>query len=71
MLQSHVVDIDGVFAGAAVRQPDGYRFVAVDGRLGELDGRVWATLNEVRRHARSTLLSGHAPVRQQPQPAHA
>jgi hypothetical protein len=58
MLQSHVVDIDGTFVGAAVRQSDGYRFVAVDVRLDDLDGQVWPTLSEVQRRARTMFLSG-------------
>jgi hypothetical protein len=62
MLQSHVVEIDGVFVGAAVRQPEGYRFVAVDVRLDQIDGRVWPTLSDVCRHARATLLRGRAPA---------
>lgn len=62
MLQSHVVEIGGIFVGAAVRQPEGYRFVAVDVRLFQIDGRVWPTLADVRRHARSTFLSGRAPA---------
>jgi hypothetical protein len=62
MLQSHVVEVDGIFVGAAVRQPEGYRFVAVDVRLDQIDGRVWPTLADVRRYARSTFLSGRAPA---------
>jgi hypothetical protein len=62
MLQSHVVEIDGAFAGAAVRQPDGYRFVAVDVRLDELDGRVWPTLDALRWHVRTTLRLSRALV---------
>ena len=58
MLQSHVVDIDGTFVGAAVRQPDGYRFVAVDVRLDDLDGQVWPTLSEVQQQARTMFLTG-------------
>jgi len=61
MIQSHIVEIDGIFLGAAVRQPEGYRFVAVDARLDLLHGRVWPTLADVRRHARSTFFSGRAP----------
>ncbi len=64
MLQSHVVDVDGVFVGAAIRQSDGYRFVAVDVRLDELVGRVWPTLGELRRQARVAVLLARVP----PQP---
>jgi hypothetical protein len=62
MLQSHVVDVDGTFVGAAIRQSDGYRFVAVDVRLDELDGVVWPTLAEVRRNARIAFVLGRPPV---------
>ncbi len=63
MLQSHVVEIDGAFVGAAVRLADGYRFVAVDVRLDDLDGRVWPTLTELRRQVRVMVLAGRGPVR--------
>jgi hypothetical protein len=33
-------------------EPDGYRFVAEDSRLGDLDGAVWPTLSELRQHIR-------------------
>jgi hypothetical protein len=59
MHQSHVIDIDGVFVGAAVRLSDGFRFVAVDGRLEEIDGSLWPTLNDVRRVAAARLASMH------------
>jgi hypothetical protein len=62
MLQSYIVDIDGTFVGAAVRQADGYKFVAVDGRLTGLDGRVLPTLAELRRIARSAFFSGRVPA---------
>jgi hypothetical protein len=52
MLQSHIIDIDGVFVGAAIRIDRGYRFVAIDFRLEELDSSIWPTLADVRRVAR-------------------
>jgi hypothetical protein len=52
MLQSHIIDIDGVFVGAAIRIDRGYRFVATDFRMEELDSSVWPTLADVRRVAR-------------------
>lgn len=58
MLQSHVIDIDGVFVGAAVRLHDGYRFVATDLRLDEIDGSHWPSLDDVRRVARGRLNAG-------------
>jgi hypothetical protein len=58
MIQSHVIDVDGVFVGAAVRLDTGYRFVATDFRLDELDSTIWPTLADVRRLARRLYLSG-------------
>ncbi|HQT79481.1 MAG: hypothetical protein B7Z80_11900 [Rhodospirillales bacterium 20-64-7] len=55
MLQSHVIDIDGLFVGAAVRLDRGYRFIATDMRLDDLDGSIWPTLADVQRLARRTL----------------
>lgn len=52
MRQSHVIEIDGIFLGAAVRLEDGFRFVAVDARVSALDGRVLATLEQARAAAR-------------------
>jgi hypothetical protein len=51
MLQSHVIEIDGAFVGAAVRLDTGYRFVATDTRLEELNGTTMPSLAEVRRLA--------------------
>jgi len=58
MLQSHVIDIDGAFVGAAVRLDAGYRFIATDMRLDELDGSVWPSLADVKRLARRMYLAG-------------
>jgi hypothetical protein len=52
MLQSHIIEIDGVFVGAAIRIDRGYRFVATDLRMEELDSSIWPTLADVRRVAR-------------------
>ncbi len=55
MKQSHVIDVDGNFVGAAVRQDQGFRFVAVDIRLDELDGSVLPTLADVQRACRQAV----------------
>jgi len=55
MLKSHVVDIDGTFVGAAVRLPNGYKFVAVD-------VSVWSTLAELLRTVRGAFFSGRVPA---------
>ena len=62
MLQSHVIDIDGVFVGAAVRLHDGYRFVATDLRLEEIDGSHWPSLDDVRRVARGRFHARRYPA---------
>ncbi len=49
MLQSHIVEVDGAFVGAAVRLDIGFRFVATDIRVEELDGTVWPSLDDLRR----------------------
>jgi hypothetical protein len=60
MIQSHTIDIDGRFIGAAIRLHDGYRFVAVDPRLEEIDASHWPSLDALRRVARR-LLSPRPP----------
>ena len=58
MLQSHVISIDGTFVGAAVRLDRGYRFVATDTRMNELDGSWWPTLEVVRQCAHRLYRTG-------------
>ncbi len=58
MIQSHVIDVDGVFVGAALRLDSGYRFVATDYRLEQLDSTTWPTLADVQRLARSLYRTG-------------
>ena len=54
MKQSYVIEIDGVFVGAAAFYGDSYRFVGVDSRLKEMDGKHFADLTEVREAASRT-----------------
>jgi hypothetical protein len=58
MLPPHIIDIDGVFVGAVIRIDRGYRFVAIDCRLEELDSAIWPTLADVQRLARRLYLTG-------------
>jgi hypothetical protein len=58
MLQSYVIDVDGTFVGAAVLLDTGYRFIATDIRLDDLDGTVWPTLADVKRLARGLYRTG-------------
>jgi hypothetical protein len=69
MLQSHIIDIDGVFVGAAIRIDRGYRFVAIDLRLEELDSTIWPTLADVQRLARRLYLTGSFAGPVTPEPA--
>jgi len=67
MLQSHVIDIDGAFVGAAVRTDLGYRFIATDLRVEELDGSIRPSLSDIQRLARQLFLHGRfgpTPVRE-------
>jgi hypothetical protein len=61
MLQSHVIEIDGAFVGAAVRLDTGYRFIATDMKLDDLDGSIWPTLADVHRLARQIYFGGRLP----------
>jgi hypothetical protein len=65
MLQSHIIEIDGAFVGAAVRLDIGFRFVATDIRVEELDGTVWPSLPDLRRLAGGLYRTGRLslPVR--------
>lgn len=58
MLQSHVIAVDGIFVGAAVRIDKGYRFVATDFRVEELDGSIWPSLADVTRLAGGLYRTG-------------
>ncbi len=63
MFKSHVVEVDGTFVGAAVRQESGYRFVAVDLRLEELHDSIMPTVADLERLARQLLRTGSLPPR--------
>jgi hypothetical protein len=58
MLQSHPINIDGVFVGAAIRLDRGYNFIATNVRLEELDQTIWPTLADVQHQVRRLYLTG-------------
>ena len=58
MIQSHIIDVNGTFVGAAVRLSAGYRFVAVDGRMESLNDTVWPNLMTVQKLARQLFIAG-------------
>jgi hypothetical protein len=68
MLQSHVIEIDGAFVGAAVRLDTGYRFIATDIRLEELDGTTWPSLADVRRLVNRLFRTGRVAALPEPTP---
>lgn len=63
MFDSHVVEIAGRVAGAAVTRGSSLHFVTLDPRLEEIDGSRWRTLDELRRVADHLLRTGSLPRR--------
>ena len=62
MHHSHVVEVSGQFAGAAVSHEGSFRFIAVDPRVEELDDSVWPSLLDVKRVVTHLLTTGRLPV---------
>jgi hypothetical protein len=62
MIRSHVIEVSGQFAGAAVSQRDQFRFVAVDPRVEDLDGSLWPSLQDVHRVVGHLLTTGRLPA---------
>ena len=66
MFQSHVIEVAGTFAGAAVsaygNTSEMFRFVAVDPRVEELDGSSWSTLPDLKRVVSHLLTTGRLPA---------
>jgi len=52
--QSYIIEIDGVFVGAAAFYGDGYTFKGVDSRLKAIDGQHFAKLSDVQEAASRT-----------------
>lgn len=63
MRQSHVIEVSGQFAGAAVSHGQQYRFIAVDPRVEELDDSLWPSLDDVQRVVGHLLTTGRLPRR--------
>lgn len=63
MFQSHVIEISGRVAGAAVSNAAGFRFIAIDPRLDEIDGSAWASLTALRLAADHLARTGSLPRR--------
>lgn len=63
MFHSHVVEVSGQVAGAAVTQANRVRFIAIDPRLEEIDGSEWRTLADLHRAADHLIRTGSLPRR--------
>jgi hypothetical protein len=61
--QSYIIEIDGIFVGAAAFYGDGYTFVGVDARLKELNGQHFSRLSDVREAASRTYRSAPLAAR--------
>jgi len=68
MIECHVIEVSGVFAGAAVKTSGKLRFIAVDPRLDDLDQSEWPSLSDIRRVAAHVLTTGRLPERRMPAP---
>jgi hypothetical protein len=66
MHHSHVIEVAGQFAGAAVAHQNKFRFVAVDPRVEELDDSLWPSLPDVQRVVGHLMTTGRLP----PAPSH-
>ena len=65
-MQSHVIVVDGAVVGAAVLLDVGYRFVATDIRMHDLDGSTWPALADVKRLAGQLYRTGRFGLPPQP-----
>lgn len=64
MQNSKVIEINGIFLGAAIRLPadQGWRFVAADARAVAADGASAETFTDLRSTVRSAFLSSPTPL---------
>lgn len=61
MHQSHVIEVSGRFAGAAMSHGRAFRFVAVDPQVEELDSSIWPSLPDVQRAVTQMMQLGRLP----------
>ena len=59
MQSSRIIEVDGVFLGAAVALPNaqGWQIVATDDRVGPVNGQVTASWTEAQRLARQAFFT--------------
>jgi hypothetical protein len=64
MQKSKIVEVDGIFVGAAVQlsEAEGWRFVAADHRADAADGRIVPTLHDAQQLAKKAFFSARSPA---------
>jgi hypothetical protein len=65
MRESHIIEVAGKFAGAAVTHDGRFRFIAVDPRVEELDDSIWSSLPDVQRVVQHLWTTGRLPPARQ------
>ena len=58
MNQSHIVEVNGAFVGAAITTATGFRFRAVHIKVDELDESAWRSLDDLTRAVRQLYTTG-------------
>ncbi len=66
MLQSHVVEVNGTFVGAAITIPAGFRFRAIHIKVDELDESTWLSMDELDRAVRHLFITGQLSPNRHP-----
>ena len=61
MHRSHVIEVSGRFAGAAVSQGGAFCFIAVDPQVEELDRSLWPSLPDMQRAVTQLMQAGRPP----------
>ena len=64
MHQSHVIEVSGRFAGAAMSHGGAFRFVAVEPQVGELDRSLWPNLPAMQQAVTHLMRTGRLPAGQ-------
>ncbi len=64
MHDSRIIEVDGVFLGAALALPggEGWRIVASDARVSRVDGTVAASYSEAQQVARAAFFTWRPEV---------
>jgi hypothetical protein len=64
MQKSKIVEVDGIFIGAAVLLPDaqGWRFVAADHRADDANGCTAPTLHDAEQLAKRAFFASRSPA---------